>query len=202
MKKTINILLFLLINISSLVAQENKKRTYEISVINKPQKIELIEYENGKYTGNVITVITKGKWSTGSLHRIWRNIWNVKDKEIIDKNSIDEKVVNELMTELKENEIETIKKCSEDEECSRYEFLDSGGVDFKIKSTNIEREYGFEEIYPLKENNKEKIELRIKAQNLITIVYKHIDLKQNSLNYSNDFPEVIIIGIKEADIRL
>ncbi|MCB0463012.1 MAG: hypothetical protein KDC81_09955 [Flavobacteriaceae bacterium] len=178
MKKTIYILFFLLVNISLLFAQENKKRTYEISVINQPQKVELIEYENGKYAGNVITEITKGKWRTGWLNRTWRNIWNIKDKEIVDKNPIDEKVVKELMTELKENEIETIKKCSEDVECSKYGFLDSGGVFFKIKSTNIEREYGFEEIYPLKENNKEKNELRFKAQNLITIVYKHIDLKQ------------------------
>ena len=178
MKKTFYILFFLLINISLLFAQENQKRSYEIWVINQPQKVELIEYENGKYTGNVITEITKGKWRTGWLNRTWRNIWNIKDKEIVDKDPIDETVVKELMTELKENEIETIKKCSEDEECNKYMFLDSGAVGFKIKTSETEREFGFEEIYPLNENNKEKIDLRFKAQNLITILYKYVDLKQ------------------------
>lgn len=178
MKKTIYILFFSLINISLLFAQENKKRTYEISVINQPQKVELIEYENGKYDGNVITEITKGKWRTNWLNRTWKNLWNIKDKDIIDKNPIDQAVVKELMTELKENGIETIKKCSDDEECNKHMFLDSGTVGFKIKTSETEREYGFDEIYPLKENNKEKIELRFKAQKLITIVYKHIDLKQ------------------------
>ena len=178
MKKTFYILFFLLINISLLFAQENQKRSYEIWVINQPQKVELIEYENGKYTGNVITEITKGKCRTGWLNRTWRNIWNIKDKEIVDKDPIDETVVKELMTELKENEIETIKKCSEDEECNKYMFLDSGAVGFKIKTSETEREFGFEEIYPLNENNKEKIDLRFKAQNLITILYKYVDLKQ------------------------
>ena len=99
MKKNIYILFFLLINISLIFAQENKKRIYEISVINQPQKVELIEYENGQYAGNVITEITKGKRRTGWLNRTWRNIWNIKDNEIVDKNPIDEKVVNELMIE-------------------------------------------------------------------------------------------------------
>ncbi|WP_299016205.1 hypothetical protein [uncultured Polaribacter sp.] len=178
MKKVLYILFFLFINISLLFAQENKKRTYEISVISQPQKVELIEYENGKYVGNVITVITQGKWKTGWLIRTWRDIWNIEDEEIVDKNQIDKKVVKNLMNELKKNEIETIKKCSKDQECNKYGFLDGGEVSFKIESTQIEREYGFVEIYPLKENNKEKIELRIKAQNLITIVYKHINLEQ------------------------
>jgi hypothetical protein len=178
MKKTIYILFFLLINTSLLLAQENKKRTYEISVINQPQKVELIEYENGKYAGNVITEITKGKWKTGWLNLTWRNIWNIKDKEIVDKNPIEEKVVKELMIELKEAGIETIKKCSDDEECSNHMYLDSGTIGFKIKTSETEREYGFEEIYPLNEKNKEKIDLRFKVQNLISILYKHVDLKQ------------------------
>jgi len=178
MKKTFYILLVLLIKISLLFGQENKKRTYEISVLNLPQKIELIEYENGQYSGNVITEVSKGKYRTGWLSRAWRNIWNIKNKEIIDKNPIDEKIVKELMAALKENNIETIKNCNEDEECSKYGFLDSGSILFNIKSKKIEREYWFQEIYPLKENNKEKDELRFKAQKLLTIIYDHIDLKR------------------------
>jgi hypothetical protein len=178
MNKSIYILILFLISISLTFSQENEKRVYEISVINQPQTIQLIEYENGQYSGNVITEITKGKWRTGWLNRVWRNIWNIKDKEIVDNNPIDQTVVKELMTELKENGIETIKKCSDDEDCKKHMFLDSGTVGFKIKTPETEREYEFEEIYPLKENNKEKIDLRFKAQNLITILYKHIDLKQ------------------------
>lgn len=178
MNKSICILFLFLTSISLSFSQENEKRVYEISVINKPQTIELVEYENGQYSGNVITEITKGKWRTGWLNRTWRKIWNIKDKEIVDKNPIDQTVVKELMTELKENGIETIKKCSDDEDCKKHMFLDSGTVRFKIKTSKTEREYGFEEIYPLKENNKEKIDLRFKAQNLITILYKHVDLKQ------------------------
>jgi len=188
MSKSIFILFLYLISISLAFSQEDEKRVYEIFVINQPQTIELIEYENGKYSGNVITEITKGKWRTGWLNRTWRNIWNIKDKEIVDKNSIDRTVVQELMAELKENGIETIKKCSDDEECNKYMFLDSGTVGFKIKTSEIEREYGFEEIYPLNEKNKEKIDLRFKAQNLITIIYKHIDLKQRFSNLFKRLP--------------
>lgn len=172
------ILFLFLISTSLAFSQKNEKRVYEISIINQPQVIELIENENGQYSGNVITEITKGKWRTGWLNRTWRNIWNIKDKEIVDQSSIDQAVVKDLMTELKENGIETIKKCSDDEECNKYMFLDSGTVSFKIKTSETEREYGFEEIYPLNENNKEKIDLRFKAQNLITILYKHVDLKE------------------------
>ncbi len=161
-----------------IFGQVNKKRVYEISVFNEPQTIELIEYDNGKYSGNVITKISKGKRGAGWIDRTWKNIWNIKDKEIVDKNSIDQTVVKELMAELKDNGIETIKKCSDDNECNKHMFLDGGTVGFNIKTSEIEREYWFEEIYPLNEKNKEKIYLRFKAQILITILYKHIDLKQ------------------------
>ena len=178
MNKYFYILFLFLISASLTFSQENEKRVYEISVINQPQTIELIESENGQYSGNVISEITKGKGRTGWLNWTWRNIWNIKDKEIVDKSSIDQTVVKELMTELKENGIETIKKCSDDQECNKHMFLDSGTVGFKIKTSETVREYGFEEIYPLNENNEEKIDLRFKAQNLITILYKHVDLKQ------------------------
>ncbi|HSQ46412.1 MAG TPA: hypothetical protein VLM44_05770 [Lutibacter sp.] len=179
MNKFIYILFLFLINSSLTFSQENEKRVYEISVINQPQTIELIEYENGEYAGHVITEIRKGKWRTGWLNRSWRNLWKIESKDIIDKSPVNEKAVKKLMSELKENGIETIKKCSDDEECNKHMYLDGGSVEFKIKTSETERAYGFEEIFPLNEKNKEKIELRFKAQNLITILYKHIDLKQN-----------------------
>ncbi len=178
MKKNYILILLLTVNTSLSFGQISNKRVYEISVINHPQRIELIESKNGQYTGNLITKVSKGKWRTGWLNRTWKNIWNIDPKEIIDKSLITETVVKKLMTELEENGIETIKKCSDDEKCNQNIYLDSGNVGFKIKTPSIEREYGFEEIYPLSENNKEQIELRIKAQYLITILYKHIDLTQ------------------------
>ena len=179
MKKKHFILFLFLINISLTFGQETKKRVYEISVINQPQTVELIEYKNGDYAGNVITEITKGKWRVGWINRTWKNIWNIETKDIIDKNPIDRTVVKKLMAELKESGIETIEKCCDDEECNKHMYLDSGTIGFKVKTADTVREYGFEEIYPLNEKNKEKIELRFKAQNLITILYKYIDLKQN-----------------------
>ena len=54
MKKSIY-LFALLINISFGFSQEHNRRTYSINVNNKPQTVELIENENGKYSGNIIT---------------------------------------------------------------------------------------------------------------------------------------------------
>lgn len=189
MKKFIYIVFLLLINISLTFSQENKKRIYEISVINQPQSIELIEYENGKYYGNVITEITKGKWRTGWLNRTWKNLWKIKSKDIIDKNPINEEGVKKLMKELKENGIETIKKCSEDEDCNNQMYLDGGTVGFKIITSKIERDYEFGEIYPLDEKNKEKIKLRFEAQNLLTILYKNIDLRQRFFDLFKRLPK-------------
>ena len=170
-------------------SQKNEKRLYKISVINQPQTIELIEYKNGNYSGNVITEITKGKWKRDWLNRAWRNICNIKDKEIVEKSSIDQAVVKELMTELEENGIEKIKKCSDDEKCDKVRFLDGKIVRFNIRTNGIDREYVFQEIYPLNEKNKDPIELRLKVQNLISIIYKHIDLKQNLSNFFKHLPK-------------
>jgi hypothetical protein len=57
--KNLIILFFLTMVISSAFGQakpeENKIRTYEISLINHPQKVELVEYGDGQYSGHVIT---------------------------------------------------------------------------------------------------------------------------------------------------
>ena len=182
-------LLLLLIIPFFVYSQEKIKRVYEISVINYPQIIELIEFESGEFSGNIITKITKGKNRTSWLNRTWRSLWRVESKEIMGKTPLDEKVVEKVMSRLKENGIETIKKCSDDKECDNYRFLDSGAVAFRIKLSNSEREYQFDEIYPLKEDNKEKIELRFKAQKLITILYEHIDVNQGFADLLETLPK-------------
>src|SRR5690606_29483328 len=137
----------------------------------------------------VITEFKKGKWRTGWFNRTWVKLWNIEEKEIIEKFPIEEIIVEKLMNKLKENEIETIKKCSDDNECNKRIYIHGGSVQFKIKTSNIEREYTFQEIHPFKENNKEKEELRSKAQSLITILYSHIDLKQNFTDVLNKLPK-------------
>ena len=179
MKTTTLIIFFLLINISNLFSQENIIRFYEIYGFGKPQKVVLFEYNNGKFEGNVITELRKGKIRDGWLGRTWKNIWAKNAKEVIDVNPINELVVKKLMTELKENEIETIKSCSDDKECeSNSNFLHAGTVYFSIKTIEIQREYMFHGIVPLNENYKEETNLRSKAQNLVTIIYNRLDLNQ------------------------
>ncbi len=179
MNKTTLVIFFLLINISNLFSQESIIRSYEIHGFEKPQKVVLFEYTNGKYGGNIITELRKGKVRDGWLSRTWKNIWAKNTKEVIDVNPINELVVNKLMTELKENDIETIKSCSDDKECeSNSHFLHAGTIYFSIKTIEIQREYMFHGIVPLNENYKEETYLRSKAQNLVTILYEQLDLNQ------------------------
>ena len=188
MKVLICLFFLLASNVSVVIGQVDKKRVYEISVISHPQKVELIEFENGQFTGTVVTEITKGKRRTGFFNRIWRKLWNSSNKEITDISPIESKIVKELMTELQKNGIESIENCIDDEECSNYGFLDSGSVYFKIISPEVTREYEFDEIYPLHENNKEETKLRIEAQKLITILYKYVDLEQEFSNLFKRLP--------------
>ena len=179
MKTTTLIIFFLLINTSSLFSQENIIRSYEIYGFDKPQKVVLFEYNNGKFEGNVITELRKGKIRDGWLGRTWQNIWAKNAKEVIDVNPINELVVKKLMSELKENEIETIKSCWCDKECeSNSHFLDAEDIYFNIKTIEIQREYQFAGINSLNKNYKETTNLRSKAQNLVTIIYNRLDLNQ------------------------
>lgn len=146
-------------------SEETRIGTYEISLIEYPQRIELVEYADGRFSGNLITEMTREQRGEGS-------------KEIVDKALIEESLVKNLMFELRTNGIESIRSCDEHEECNKLQFLDGSVVVFKINTPYVKREYQFGEIYPMKDGNQEQDDLRFQAQKLISIIYDQIEPKQ------------------------
>ena len=142
-------------------SEETRIRTYDISLFEYPQRIELVEYADGRFSGNLITEMTREQRGEGS-------------EEIVDKALIEESLVKNLMFELRNNGIETIRNCDKDEECNKLQFLDGGVVVFKINTPYVKREYQFGEIYPMKDGNQEQDDLRFQAQKLISIIYDQI----------------------------
>lgn len=185
-----NILLILITFESlTLFGQEIPNTIYEISVINNPQKIVLKEYENEKFEGLIITEIIKGTGSPNFLQRLWKDLWKLDNEELVLQSKIDNVIVKELVLKLKKEGIKTLQDCSNNIECNKIRFLDGGMVTFKVKTDKIDRLIGFEEIYPLTENNKEKNQLRFKAQILLTILYNDIDLHKEFSNLFKELPK-------------
>ncbi|BCY28918.1 hypothetical protein [Flavobacterium okayamense] len=170
-------------------SQEIPKAVYEISLISRPQKLILNEYEYEKFEGLIITEITKGTGNPNFLQRFWKKIWKIDNEELVLHSKINNNTTKELILKLREEGIETLEDCLNDEECSKIGFLDGGTVTFKVKIDEIDRLVGFEEIYPLTENNKEKNQLRFKAQKLLTILYNDIDLNKEFLNLFKELPK-------------
>lgn len=170
-------------------SQEIPKAVYEISLISRPQKLILNEYEYEKFEGLIITEITKGTGNPNFLQRFWKKIWKINNEELVLQSKIDNNITKELILKLREEGIETLEDCLNDEDCSKIGFLDGGSVTFKVKTDKIDRLVGFEEIYPLTENNKEKNQLRFKAQKLLSILYNDIDLNKEFLNLFKEIPK-------------
>lgn len=170
-------------------SQEIPKVVYEISLLSRPQKVILKEYQNEKFVGLIITEITKGTGNPNFLQRLWKDLWKLENEELVLQSKIDNTIVKELVLKLKKEGIETIEDCLNDEECSKTGFLDGGSVTFKVKTDEIDRLVGFEEIYPLTENNKEKNQLRLKAQKLLTILYNDIDLNKEFSDLFKELPK-------------
>lgn len=170
--------------------EDNYEIYYKISVIDRPQTVELYKLYNGTYNGNIKTELIKGKWYSTWLGKTWRDIWNIKSKDIVINSAIDNKTVEYLISELKNNNIETLKeKCIKNNNCEKISFLDYDVVYFEIKTKEKERNYSFAEIYPIKENYVEKLALRKQAQNLITILYNAIDLNNEYKIMFNKLPK-------------
>lgn len=168
----------IIINCNVLFGQETGVekviRTYEISLNQYPQKIKLTEYRNERYKGLIITEFYKGKVKDNNLiNRILRK----KSKEVIDSMILDPKIIQTLIIKLKNEGIETIKDCKDDEQCKSIAFLDGGSVGFKISTESFKREYSFQEIYPYKTNNLEDTPLRKQAQKLLTTIDESLDLE-------------------------
>ena len=167
MKNLIKI--FLLLNYLTFAQSKDSVkqiRIYEISVCGKPQKIELIEFKNGKFEGSVKTTFTKRKNNLSESE----NINTQKQTNFIHSTNLDEKIVKTLMFELKENHIENIQICNNpfDPNCENESTttLDGDYITFKIKTPNVEKSYQLDEIYPIKENKIESSEKRKQVQKL------------------------------------
>ena len=186
--KKILVLIIILFSFFSF-SQEVPKVVYEISLLDIPQKLILNEYENEKFEGLIITEITKGTGNPNFLQRFWKKIWKINNEELVLQSKIDNNITKELILKLREEGIETLEDCLNDEDCSKIGFLDGGSVTFKVKTDKIDRLVGFEEIYPLTENNKEKNQLRFKAQKLLSILYNDIDLNKEFLNLFKEIPK-------------
>jgi hypothetical protein len=161
---------------------------YKINYGNLPQSIELIENDNSKFKGSINTVIKKGSWHISWLTRTWRNLWEIEPKEITIVNPLDEELVKNLMFQLEKDGIETIKNCKDDIDCNNIGFLDGSSTSFKIKTGKIDRDYYFDEIYPISKDNIESNEIRKQAQNMITTLDKYINQKENFSNVIKQLP--------------
>jgi hypothetical protein len=191
-KSFLIILIFIAGSLNAFGQKKTKIDTlevYQISFTEKPQTIKLVKYSNGEYSGNIKTKLRKGKsyWSSSWFGKAWKNIWDIDSKVITDNLPIDKIIAKNLITELKNNGVETIIDCNQVEECKNYQFLDGNSIGFEIETKEIKRDYYFYEIHPLKDNNLEKIELRKQAQKLVSILYKHIDLDKE---FSNTFKRI------------
>lgn len=170
MKKAL-IILFLILYQNILYQNSNIKRSYEVTFCGKPQTIKLIEYKNGIVKGFLLTNLTKEKE-------------NKKDRKIIKKISFSDTQVKRMLTDLSDAGIETLKKCDEDIECEGLGFLDGDYLKFNILANGTNKHIVFSEIYPESQINGklEEIELRKKAQLLVTIIDKEINLKEQFSN--------------------
>ena len=182
MKWTFLIFGFIMSNFSPLYSQhkvaDSVRRVYQFSVSQYPQKVTLTEYPDQMYSGLITTHFYKGKYgNTGFLDRLWKNMWQIRSKKIVDSLEIDPVIVRKLMAKLQNEGIETIKNCPDDKECKAIAFLDGGGVSFEITTGIVNRKYSFEEIHPSKLDNIEKTTIRRQAQLLVSAIHEGIDFK-------------------------
>ncbi len=182
MKWTILIFGLIFYNFSPLFGQhkvaDSSQRVYQFSVSQYPQRVTLTEYPDQTYSGLITTQFYKGKYGhTRFLNRLWKNVWQIRSKKIVDSLDIDPAIVEKLMAQLQNQGVETIKNCADDEECKTKGFLDGGGVSFQITTKTVKRSYSFEEIHPSKPDNVEQTNLRRQAQLLVSTIHKEIDFK-------------------------
>lgn len=146
----------------------NHKRIYNIHLPGPPQYVDLIEFQNGKVEGKLITVIDFKK--------------DGKKNEIIDTFLIDSNLVKVLILELYKNNIETLESCvlfdfPFDDNCGGC--LDCDSTIFKITTQSINRKYSFEAIWPGADLNPPFHEKQKNAQILLNILDKEINFDKH-----------------------
>nr|WP_315247642.1 hypothetical protein [uncultured Flavobacterium sp.] len=167
MKKSLLFLFLLIFNQPIFSQNSTIKRFYEISFCGEPQTLKLIEYQNGKVEGYLKTELTEEKSNGEKL-------------EIIKKINFNDTLTRKLLTNLKTEEIETLRRCEEDVECNNQVYLDGSYLSIKILSDEKDKKFEFWGIYPESQTNGkiEKIELRRKVQIMATIIDNEINLKK------------------------
>ncbi|TZF81466.1 hypothetical protein FW774_18060 [Pedobacter sp. BS3] len=153
-------------------AQDNLWREYKISMIGTSQTIYLIEQKDNSYTGYITSDFFR------PLKKIlFITVRKVKNFQI--REDLPRQVVKTTMQALKSQGIEALKKCEDDEQCSKINFLDPDHLAFEITVGSKRIKAGFQAVYPERKSNTpiESTTLRRQAQVLITIVDKSIDLE-------------------------
>lgn len=202
MKKIFLLIIIVFINTNSFSQKLDTlqfKNYYKIILAGKPQKIELIQLYDNSYKGYIITELdysnrqinfTKNK----TLRSIKNFLYNATsffrkkeiEKEIIDTSYIKSNLAEKLFLKLKENNIDKIKDCREENNCKM--FLDSDSTGFKIKNNNIFRSFWFEELYP-SGNLETKPENRVEAQKVLTILNNELDFEKRFYDTIKRLPE-------------
>lgn len=134
--------------------------TYEITVLPRPQTILLTKSNDSTYSGKIITRFWKGR--------------SVREKQFFQNMSVEK--AKSIFETLKSCGIEKI--LDYDDGSPAVTFLDSRFVNLSvINDTNKIVQLGLEEIYPLTISKLEKTKLRLKLQELITVLFEKLDLE-------------------------
>jgi hypothetical protein len=170
------------LSLNSQNKNDSISKSYKITLIERPQTIELIEYSSNKYSGKIITEWAKGSINNFWFKRLWNKLWKIEWIKTKVYQDLDLKITMKLIDKLEKLGIETIKDCNFENNFCDGNFLDGDSHKFIIKTKNVDREYYFEEIYPYDGENKEKNKTRNQAQKFISIIYENIDLDQLYVN--------------------
>lgn len=187
MKKSVAIFILLVMCQGLLLGQTEILRSYEISEFDFPQKLVLIEYENGNYEGYFFTKISRTHEG--------------KKEEITDKYDLVGLNVRDLMKDLKEGGIEEWKNCDQTANCGTIYFLKSRFFSFKIHTNNFKKQ-GYQEVINVDSDFMDR--LWSKGHSIIRIIEKYV-------NFYTEFQEVFRrlpkgtyewLSIKESSIGI
>ncbi|MFV8324080.1 hypothetical protein [Flavobacterium sp. LB3P21] len=137
------------------------KTIYQIKLSSSPLTIELIEKLDGDFFGTVNIVIDRD--------------FENKSELFVGKMQIEKSKVEKLISEFKKIALETVKNCTENDDCVMG--LDGVHTEFNIKSNNVIKEYSFWELTPNQKNEKDTPENRKKAQKVLDFLDKELNLK-------------------------
>lgn len=175
MRKIFTLFLFFLV---VFLNAQNIKTSYKISFCGKPQKLTLIQYNDGTVLGFLETDFfkqTQMRKGTSIPIKIKTEITNAQTKR--------------LFADLNDLGIESLVNCNTDKECKSVNFLDGNDliIDLLLED-GTEKRFDYMNIYPLSDINttQEETELRKKVQNIVTTIDQVLHLNEMFHNVSRD----------------